>query len=73
MTIYVLEMLYVRTIVVVGVRANISQGYTAKSQENEFNNYLISLLKFHIKCVIELMCKKRRRENDVKKRDVMSL
>lgn len=55
------------TIVAVGFRPNIPQGYKPKSWRNQFGNYWISPLEFHIEYVVKLVCKKREGENDEEK------
>lgn len=54
---------FVPTIVAAVFITNILLWYTIKSQRNEFANYLISLLEFHLVNVVKFVCEKRRRES----------
>lgn len=67
MMITVLKILFTPTIIVVGFTTNIPPRCTPNSQINEFNNYSISLLEFHIECVIKVVYMKIEEERVTKK------
>jgi len=52
-TITILKVLFAYIIVAVGLE---QIGYTSKMEINEFNNYSISPLEFHIECIVKVVC-----------------
>lgn len=67
----VLEVLFTPLLLQPGLKQIYLQNIHKSHWGNEFSNYSISLLKFHLECIIKLVCEKRKRDNVVKKRELL--